>query len=127
MLFSCLDTHMNYVNTNRINNFIYMYNTQNTEENFKKLKHVIEKRDFIIYKQILYMVDNCRIVEENSSGITVEIDLFEHRKLLEDLTYKLFTKKIGNREFEKKIGSGYFVGNVFLTIKIYNDFVLQKS
>ena len=32
------------------------------------------------------MVDNCRIVEEDSSGIPVEIDLFEHKKLLEDLT-----------------------------------------
>ena len=118
---------MNYVNTNRINIFIYMYNIQNTEENFKKLKHVIEKRDFTIYKQILYMIDNCRIVEEDASRITVEIDLIEYRKLLEDLTNKLFTKKLGNREFEKKIGSGYFVGNVFLTLKIYNGFGLQKS
>ena len=58
-----------------------MYNIQNTEDNFKKLEHVIEKRDFTIYKQILYVVDNCRIVEEDSSGITVEIDLFEHSKL----------------------------------------------
>ena len=58
-----------------------MYNIQITEDNFKKLEHVIEKRDFTIYKQILYMVDNCRIVEEDSSGITVEIDLFEHSKL----------------------------------------------
>ena len=73
------------------------------------------------------MVDNCRIVEEDSSGITVEIDLFEHRKLLEDLTNKFFTKKLVNREFEKKIGSGYFVSNVFLTIKIYNGFGLQQS
>ena len=81
MRFSCLDTNMNYVNTNRIKNFIYMYNIQITEDNFKKLEHVIEKRDFTIYKQILYMVDNCRIVEEDSSGITVEIDLFEHSKL----------------------------------------------
>ena len=81
MWFSCLDTNMNYVNTNRIKNFIYMYNIQITEDNFKKLEHVIEKRDFTIYKQILYMVDNCRIVEEDSSGITVEIDLFEHSKL----------------------------------------------
>ena len=72
---------MNYVNTNRIKNFIYMYNIQITEDNFKKLEHVIEKRDFTIYKQILYVVDNCRIVEEDSSGITVEIDLFEHSKL----------------------------------------------
>ena len=119
---SCLDTNMNYVNTNRINNFFYMYNIQNTEENIKKLEHVIEKRDFTIYKQILYMFDNCRIVEEDSSGIAVEIDLFEHRKLLEDLTNNFFHKKLGNRKFEKKIGHGYFVGNVFLTIKIYNGF-----
>ena len=118
---------MNYINTNKINNFIYMYNIQNFEENFKKLEHVIEKGDFTVYKQILCVVDNCRIVEEDSSGITVEIDLFEHRKLLEDLTNTFFTKKLGNREFEKKIGSGYFVGNVFLTIKICNGFGLQKS
>ena len=85
---------MNYVNTNRINNFIYMYNIQNTKEKFKKLEDVIEKRDFTIYKQILYMVDNCRIVEEDSTGITVEIDLIEHKKLLKDLTNKFFSKKL---------------------------------
>ena len=49
------------------------------------MEQVIEKRDFTIYKQILYMVDNCKIVEEDL-GITMEIDLFEHMKLLEDLT-----------------------------------------
>ena len=118
---------MNYVNTNRINDFIYMYNIENTEDNFKKLEHAIEKRDFTIYKQIFYMVGNCRIVVEDSSGITVEIDLFEHRKLLEDLINKFFTKKLGNRKFEKKVSSGYFVVNAFLTIKIYNGFSLQKS
>ena len=103
MWFSCLDTNMDYVNTNRINNFIYLYNIQKTEENFKKLEHVIEKRVFTIYKRILYMVDNCRIVEEDLSRITVEIDLFQHRKLLEDLTNKFFHKKLGNRKFEKKL------------------------
>ena len=99
---SCLDTNMNYVNTNRINNFIYMYNIQNTEENFKKLEHVIEKRDFTIYKQILYMVDNCKIVEEGSSRITMEIDLFEHRKLLEDLT-NFFIKNWEIKNLERKL------------------------
>ena len=49
------------------------------------MEQVIEKRDFTIYKQILYMVDNCKIVEEDL-GISMEIDLFEHMKLLEDLT-----------------------------------------
>ena len=121
---------MNYGNKNRINNYICMYSIENTEENFKKLEQVIEKKRIyyiIIYKQILYMIDNCKIVEEDSTGIIVEIDLFEHRKLLEDLTNKFFTKILANRKFEKKIGSGYFVGNVFLTIKIYNGFGLQKS
>ena len=63
-----------------------------------------------------------RFVEEDSLGITVEIDLFEHRKLLEDLTNKFFHKKLGNRKFEKKIRYGYFGGKVFLTIKFYNGF-----
>ena len=63
-----------------------------------------------------------RFVEEDSLGITVEIYLFEHRKLLEDLTNKFFHKKLGNRKFEKKIGYGYCVGKVFLTIKFYNGF-----
>ena len=113
---------MNYVNTNRINNYLYLYSIPNAEENFKKLEQVIKERKFIIYKKILYMIDNCRIVEEDSSGINIEIDLFEHNKLLEDLTRYFFTKKLGTRRFEKKIGSDYFIGNAFLTIKIYNGF-----
>ena len=80
-----------------------MYNIQNTQENFKKLENVIEKKDFTIYKQILYMVDNCRIVEEDSSGITVETDLIEHRKLLEDLTNKFFNKKLEVENSKKKL------------------------
>ena len=43
---------MNYVNTNRINNFFYMYSIKNTEENFKKLEEVIEERKFIICRKI---------------------------------------------------------------------------
>ena len=35
---------MNYVNTNRINNLLPRYCIENTEENFKKLEHVIEKK-----------------------------------------------------------------------------------
>ena len=62
------------------------------------------------------------IIEEDSTGITIEIDLVEHRTLLEDLTNLFFTKKISTRVVEKKIGHAYFVGNPFLTIKIYNGF-----
>ena len=98
---------MNYVNTNRISNFFYMYIIKNTEENFKKLEEVIEERKFIIYRKILYMIDNCRIIEEDSSGIIIEIDSLEHRKLLEDLTNSFFTKKISTRKVEKKIGHAF--------------------
>ena len=68
------------------------------------------------------MIQNCRIIEEDSTGIIIEIDLIEHRKLLEDLTNSFFTKKISTRKVKKKIGHAYFVGNPFLTIKIYNGF-----
>ena len=94
---------MNHVNTNRINNFLYMYSIENTEGNFKKLREVIEERNFIIYRKILYMINNCRIIEEDSTGITIEIDLLEHQKLLEDLTNNFFTKKISTRKVEKKL------------------------
>ena len=70
-----------------------MYSIENTEGNFKKLREVIEERNFIIYRKILYMINNCRIIEEDSTGITIEIDLLEHYKLLEDLTNNFFAKK----------------------------------
>ena len=57
-----------------------MYGIENTEENFEKLREVIKEINFIIYRTILYMIEN----EEDSAGITIELDLFEHRKLLED-------------------------------------------
>ena len=48
------------------------------------------------------MVDNCRIAEEDSTGITIEIDLLQHCKLLDDLANSFFTKKISTRKVEKK-------------------------
>ena len=80
-----------------------MYSIKNTEENFKKLEKVIEERKFIIYRKILYMIENCQIIEEDSTGIIIEIDLIEHRKLLEDLTNSFLTKKINTRKVEKKL------------------------
>ena len=53
---------MNYVNKNRINNYIYMYGIKDSAENFKKLEQVIEEKECNIYKKILYIIDNCRIV-----------------------------------------------------------------
>ena len=46
---------------------------------------MITKTKFSIYSTIFYIIDNCRIVKEDSTGITVEICLDEHRDLLEDL------------------------------------------
>ena len=83
---------------------------------------MIQERKFIIYRKILCMIENCQIIEQDSTGIIIEIDLIEHRKLLEDLTNSFFTKKISTRKVKKKIGHAYFVGNPFLTIKIYNGF-----
>ena len=78
-----------------------MYGIKNTEENFEKLREVIKEINFIIYHTILYMIEN----EEDSTGITIELDLFEHRKLLEDLTSSFFTTKISTRKVGGKMDS----------------------
>ena len=106
---------MNHVDGNRINNFIYRYRIKDTTEDFNKLAEVITKRKFYIYRTILYIIGNCHIVEEDSTGITVEICLDEHRDLLKDLTENVFTKKI--RTAETKVGRGYATDNPFLTTK----------
>ena len=79
---------------------------------------MITKSEFYIYRKILYIIDNCCVVEEDSTQITVEICLDEHRHLLEDLTNKFFIKKLGTRKTKTKIGHAYVVGDHFLTIKI---------
>ena len=39
---------MNHVNTNRINNYIYWYRNQDTQENFNKIQEVITQRKFYV-------------------------------------------------------------------------------
>ena len=107
---------MDHVCRNRVNNILYRYSIENNKENFQKLAQVINKRDYYIYKQILYMIGNCRIVSEDSSGITVEIDFYEHNTLLEDITKKLFIRKIRTRKAEER---ACVVSNLFLTFKIW--------
>ena len=85
---------MNHVDRSRIHNFMYRYRIKDNEENFNKIGEVITQRKFYIYRKILYIIDNCHIVEEDSTGITVEICLNEHRELLRNLTNSFFTKKI---------------------------------
>ena len=108
---------MNHVNKNQINNYFYIYSIEIAEENFKKLREVIKERNFIINCRILYMIDNCQVIKEDSTGIAIEIDLFEHHKLLEDLTNNFFTKKISTRKVEKKNWAYLFCGKSILDNK----------
>ena len=77
-----MDQKLNNVDRNRINNYIYRYSIQDREESFNKLAEVINKREYYVYKVILYIIDNRRVIEEDSGSITVEIDLMEHDHLL---------------------------------------------
>ena len=52
-------SQMNNVNRNRINNYIYCYSIENKEENFNKLAEVINKKEYYVYKVILYIIENC--------------------------------------------------------------------
>ena len=56
---------MDGVSRNRVSNLICYYSMENKEENFKKFAQVINKKDYYIYKQILGLIDNCRIVSED--------------------------------------------------------------
>ena len=92
---------MNNVDRNRINNYIYRYNIEDKEVNFNKLADAINKTEYYVYKPILYIINNCKIIEEDSGSITVEINLLEHDYLLEDITSKFFTTKIKTTKFKK--------------------------
>ena len=92
---------MNNVDRNRINNYIYRYSIEDKEENFNKLADAINKKEYYVYKAILYIINNCKIIEEDSGSITVEINLLEHDYLLEDITSKFFTTKIKTTKFKK--------------------------
>ena len=113
---------MNDVNRNRINNYLYRYSIKDNKENFNKIAEVITKREYFIYRKILYIINNCRAVEKDSGSITVEIDFVERNHLLEDITKKFFRKKLSTRKVKKKVDHAYIIGNPFLTIKIYNGF-----
>ena len=39
---------MNNVNRNKVNNYIYLYNIQDNEENLKKVAEVVNKREYTI-------------------------------------------------------------------------------
>lgn len=67
------------------------------------------------------MIDNCQIIEKNSKNIIIEIDSEEYSDLITDINKRFLIKKINQRrnEKKKKIGHGYELGNLFITLIIY--------
>ena len=47
---------MNNVNRNRINNYIYGYSIEDKKESLNKLAEVINKKEYYIFKAILYII-----------------------------------------------------------------------
>ena len=99
--------------------YFYRYGIKETKENFEKLANVINKNKYLIYEQIFNLIENCRIINDDNYGLIIEIDSEENKHLLDDLTKIFFTRKLGQRRVEKKIGHGYEVGNLFIKVLIH--------
>ena len=80
--------------------------------NFEKLVNQIDKKEYYMYRQVLLLLKNCKIVEENSSILKIEICSEQYRHLLDDISKKFLIKVVNKR----KVG---FSGNIFFTIVIY--------
>ena len=89
------------------------------KENFEKLANVINENKYLIYEQIFNLIENWRIINDDNYGLIIEIDSEENKHLLDDLTKIFFTRKLGQRRAEKKIGHGYEVGNLFIKVLIH--------
>ena len=108
-----------YVEYNQIKNYLSRYDLEDTEENVNILKRVIQIKEYLIYQEIFKQIKTCRIIESKSNSITIEIDAENNKKLLDDINKKYFIKNFGRRKVEKKIGHGYVLGNLFITLTIY--------
>ena len=103
---------MNNVQKNHISNLMYRYGIEDNLDNFEKPANQINKKEYYMYRQILLLLENCKIVEENSSVLKIEICSEEYRHLLDDIS-KTFLIKVVKR---RKVG---FSGNIFFTTVIY--------
>ena len=103
---------MNNVQKNHISNLMYRYGIEDNLDNFEKPANQINKKEYHMYRQILLLLENCKIVEENSSVLKIEICSEEYRHLLDDISKKFLIKVVKRR----KVG---FSGNMFFTIVIY--------
>ena len=73
---------------------------------------VINQKEYVIYKEIFTLLENCRIATENSHSVTIEICSEEYKYLLEDISKKNFIKIIKRRKAN-------FNTILFFTIIIY--------
>ena len=69
------------------------------------------------------MIDNCQIIEKNSKNIIIEIDSEEYSDLITDINKRFLIKKKNKqrtkKKKKKKIGHGYELGNLFITLINY--------
>ena len=103
---------MDNVQKNCIINYIYPYSIKNNLDNFNKLVNQINKKEHFMYRQIFLLLENCRIAEEKSFGLKVEICSEEPRHLLDAISKKFLIKIINRRKVR-------FTGNLIFTILIY--------
>ena len=71
---------------------MYRYGIEKNSENFNKLTMVINQKEYVIYKEIFTLLENCRIATENSHSVTIEICSEEYRYLFEDISKKKIDK-----------------------------------
>ena len=86
-----LEIQMDQININKIYNYLYLYSIENNDENFNKLAFKwLKKKEYYVYRKIFYVIDDCRVVCEDSGSITTEIDLIIHEK---NLVYENLKKR----------------------------------
>ena len=114
---------MDSVSYNKVQNVLNIYGIIENQENFGKIAAVIDQRDYYVYREILKIVENCRIIHDDNTGLTVEIDLDIHKKLLDDIGNRFFIKKIRTRKVETR---NQVISNTFLTLKIWKTYWKKK-
>ena len=106
---------MDNVYKNKIHNYFYWYGIKETKENSEKLE-TVNKNKYLKNEQIFNLIENCWIINDDNYGLIKEIDSEENKHLLDDLTKIFFTRKLGQKRAEKKIGHGHEVGNLFIKV-----------
>ena len=100
------------IQKNHISNLMYRYTIEDNFDNFEKLAIQVNKNEYYMYRQIFLLLENRKIVEENSIVLKIEICLEEHKHLLDDISKKFLIKVVNRRKVD-------FSGNIFFTIVIY--------